>query len=638
MRKLYFYALLAPVLALMTNARAQDVAPDEKAEVSIEKAIEQTSSDAATDDAELTPAGGEKVEFETVPYVEDKALLPDTTTIIPRVAGVNVPELDGTAGATTGATQNNSLADRRLQAGVAQPILNLTDSIQMTLQNNPQRALARAQLEASLSSIGIAKAAGGLQIDVNGSLNTQRGFFGSGSTTNIGGTGTGGTGTGGIGTGGTGTGTGGTGTGGTGTGGTGTGGTGTGTGGGTNVDPTIPGQFFNTGNSSQSLSVGAVLPIYTGGRVKASKRAAQASARAQAALTLQTEQDLVSNATAGYLTILRREQLLTVAESDLAVSQERRRVAEVRFVGGAAPRSDVLRADATLAAARQRRVQAASDVATSKSNLNVLMGRLPETPFSVIPIVGFTPRVTIAAATGTDTFPTIDGQSSAELRALADLNRPTLAAQREQINVAEANVEVARAARKPSISASLTGALRNPASFLGRFTLGLGASIAQLLFDSGRTGYQIRQAREVVQQTQQNLQNQNLQVAGTIEQNVLAIDTSQQKLGDTEAGVIAAAGALRAAQVGYRAGTLTSVDVSDAQRALLQAQTDAVNANFDLASARVNLAASVGVLSPEAQTAYDAVLDEELRRGARIQDDAPAKKPAAAKKKRRSIK
>ena len=62
-------------------------------------------------------------------------------------------------------------------------------------------------------------------------------------------------------------------------------------------------------------------------------------------MTLQTEQDLVSNATAAYLTILRREQLLTVAESDLAVSQERRRVAEVRFVGGAAARSDVLRAD-----------------------------------------------------------------------------------------------------------------------------------------------------------------------------------------------------------------------------------------------------------------------------------------------------
>ena len=116
-------------------------------------------------------------------------------------------------------------------------------------------------------------------------------------------------------------------------------------------------------------------------------------------------------------------------------------------------------------------------------------------------------------------------------------------------------------------------------------------------------------------QSQQNLQNQNLQVAGAIEQNVLAIDASQQKLNDTEAGVVAAAGALRAAQTGYQAGTLTTVDVSDAQTALLQAQTDAVNANFDLASARVNLAASIGVLAPEAQTAYDAVLDEELARG-----------------------
>lgn len=615
MRFKFSGALVAPFLALMSGAlatgpfatgvRAQDTTTaDKEADVSIEKAEKAVADTPEAPNIAQTPAGGTKVEFEPVPYREDRALLPDTTTIVPRVAGEQIPE--------TNPTQFNTLADQRLRAGNAQPVLGLTNTIQMVLQNNPQRAVARAQLEAALANVGIAKSAGGLQIDVNGGLNSQRGFFRSSTTTSTGGTGTGGTGTGG-----------------TGTGGTGTGGT---------TDPTTGAIVTNTANFSQSLSVGASLPIYSGGGVKASKLAAQAAARAQAALTLQTEQNLVSNATAAYLAILRTEQLLTVAESDLAVSQERRRVAEVRFVGGAAARSDVLRADSVLAAARQRRVQAASDVATAKSNLNVLMGRLPETPFSVIPIVGFTPLVTIGAATGTDRFPDLGADSGAQLRSIAELNNPTLAAQREQINVSEANVDVARAARKPSIAASLTGALRNPVSFLGRFTLGLGASIVQSLFDSGRSGYQIRQAREVVVQSQQNLENQNLQIAGTIEQNLLSIDASQQKLNDTAAGVIAAAGALRAAQTGYQAGTLTSVDVSDAQTALLQAQTDAVNANFDLASARVNLASSIGVLAPEAQTAYDAVLDEELQRAARIQDDAPSKKPAAAKKSRRPIK
>ena len=289
-RRIWAHWALCCCHFLATGASAQDATgPDEKADASIERAIEETPDVTAQDDAELTPEGGKKVEFETVPYVPEKA--PDTSTIIPRVPGVDVPELDGTPGAAmSGVAQNNSLADQRLRAGVAQPVLNLTDTIQMVLQNNPQRAAARAQLEAALANVGIAKAAGGLQIDLDGSLNTQRGFFGTGSNFS-GGTGTG-----------TGTGTGGTGTGGTGTGGTGTGGT---------VDPTIPTNFVtNTGNFSQSLSVGAILPIYSGGRVKASKRAAQASARAQAALTLQTEQDLVSNATAAYLTILRRGAII----------------------------------------------------------------------------------------------------------------------------------------------------------------------------------------------------------------------------------------------------------------------------------------------------------------------------------------
>ena len=175
-------ALLAPLLALMASANAQDVpAPDEKADASVERAIENTPDVTAQDDAELTPEGGKKVEFETVPYVEEKA--PDTSTIIPRVPGAGVPELDGTPGATmSDQTQNNTLADQRLRAGVTQPVLGLTETIQMVLQNNPQRAAARAQLEAALANVGIAKSAGGLQIDVSGSANTQRGFFGTGSS------------------------------------------------------------------------------------------------------------------------------------------------------------------------------------------------------------------------------------------------------------------------------------------------------------------------------------------------------------------------------------------------------------------------------------------------------------------------
>ena len=94
----------------------------------------------------------------------------------------------------------------------------------------------------------------------------------------------------------------------------------------------------------------------------------------------------------------------------------------------------------------------------------------------------------------------------------------------------------------------------------------------------------------------------------------LNLDASQNRLLISQAAAVTAAGALRAAQTGYAAGTLTQVDVSDAQSALLLAQTNAVNARFSLAAARVNLASAVGVLAPETQSAYNGVLAEELQK------------------------
>ena len=62
----------------------------------------------------------------------------------------------------------------------------------------------------------------------------------------------------------------------------------------------------------------------------------------------------------------------------------------------------------------------------------------------------------------------------------------------------------------------------------------------------------------------------------------------------------------------------TSLEVSDAQAALLQAQTSAVNARFDVAGAQAQLASAVGVLTQEEQSGYQNALnttpEAELRR------------------------
>lgn len=466
------------------------------------------------------------------------------------------PGTVGTQGTAGGATQQvvpvppieaAGLADVREQLAQNTPELTLEEAVLQALQNNPTPKAARAQLAASLARIGISRAAGGPAASLGGSASNQRNINPPNNSNNAG------------------------------------------NGGNTNN---------SASSTSEQLSLNISLPVYTGGRVKNSRRQAEALARAQLATAQQTEQELGAQTILGYLSVLQNTELLQVAQSNLETSRERRRVAGVRFDAGAAARLEVLRADSDLATAAQRRIAAANGLAQSKAALNILLARDPETPLRVQPIQALqlpssvrfplAEQATAIAAGGT-------APTSPDLRAAAEATLPSLDASREAVNAAGYNVDVQRAQRKPNIAASLTGLLRNPATFVSRFAITAGLSLAQTLFSSGRISSQVAESKAQLEQARFNLQGQRLQVANAIEGSLLNLDSALKRLTSADTAVISAQEALRAAQLSYSAGAGTQLEVTDAQNALLIAQTDAVNARYQVAQAQVQLAAATAI-------------------------------------------
>lgn len=519
------------------------------------------------------------------------------------------------------------LADARLRAAQNAPIFSVEDALALALQNNPQRKAAWAAVEAARARIKTAKSAGGPQVDLSAGASTQRaygpvsgGFGGSGGAS------------------------------------------------GSSFGLAVPG---GGPYNSETASISAKLPIYTGGRVSASKRVAQFSAQAQEAQARSVEQDLVYNTAIAYLNVLRGEQLLEVGNANLDVARERRRVAQVRFDTGAAAHLEVSRAETDLANARQTRIAASNALGQSLSSLNTLMGRAPAEPLRVEPITSLTlpreiivssnaqPLGTPASATPAGSTPVtnatgdkstnadsinadsanadnsaqaglpgagatgiggstptvgatapaggagvITAAPAAQLQLAASQGRQSLAVTNAQIKSAEASVDLARAAKKPSIGLDILGLIRNPVTFAGRFLLSLGGSLAQNLFDSGRTRAQVQEAQAVVKQLKFQREGQEQAIANDIEQSLLLLDSAQKRLASSNTGVLSAREALGSAQLGYEAGASTFLEVSDAQAALLTAQTEAVNARFDVAAALARLAAATGVLPEEAKAAY----------------------------------
>ena len=494
----------------------------------------------------------------------------------------DAPATVGTQGTAGGATTGNpnqlvpvptvetaALADVRSEQAQTAAILSLEGAVLEALRNNPTPQQQRAAAQAAASRAGIAASAGKIQGNLSGQIGTSRSFgnpsFSTGTDT----------------------------------------GTGTGTGTGNNNGGTT-GNGSNSGfNNSQQLSLNVSLPIYSGGRVRNSRKAAQASARAALASAQQSEQEIAAQTILAYLSILQNQELLSVAQSNLETSTERRRIAAVRFNAGAAARLEVLRADSDLASAQQRRIAAANNAIQSKSALNILLARPPETPFRVEPITTLilpaVARFPLAeqatAIAGGATAP-----SSAELRAVADTSLPSLAATRENIVAAGFNVESQRAQRRPNLGLSLTGLLRNPAETIARLALSAGVSIAQNLFDGGRISSQVSEARANLDSARLGLTGQQLQVANAIEGSLLTLDSARKQLGPADVSVLAAQEALRAAQLSYSTGVGTQLEVTDAQNALVSAQTDAVNARYALAQAQVQLAAATAVTSTGSAT------------------------------------
>jgi len=444
--------------------------------------------------------------------------------------------------------------------------LSLVEVLAYALDHNPQRQAAWYAVKAAQGRIGTAAADGGLQVNLTGSASNQYGYGPTGTSSIGGGSGIG-------------------------------------------VSSNVQGW-------RESLSADATYPLYTGGKVKASKNVAKYNYQQAIAQAVGTEQDLVYNTTINYLDILRNQQLVDVNQTNLDVAKERDRIANVRFNAGAAAKLEVFQADANQATAQQNLVQAQNSLKQSYANLNTIMGRAPQTPLSILPIDQLTlsgPLIANSAQPDKSTFtqtsststvspPLASGQQLAEI---ANGSSPTLAALQAQVRSAEASVNVAKSAKKPSLGLSLGGLISNPISYLGRFILSLGGSLVQNLFDSGRTSSQVRTAQATVLQLKSSLQSGELNVANQIEQALLALSSAKEREDTTKAAVTSAQEALRAAQLGYSAGVQTALDVSDAEAALLTAQTNAVNAKFDVAASQAQLATAVGVLTEEGQKAYN---------------------------------
>jgi outer membrane protein len=340
----------------------------------------------------------------------------------------------------------------------------------------------------------------------------------------------------------------------------------------------------------------------TGNRTRAAE--SQVSA-AREALRVMEQQVLLSAATA-YMDVLRDSANLEVQHTNVRVLEETLKQTRDRFNVGEVTRTDVAQAEAQLAAGKSAEAAAESQLTTSKAAYRQIVGTEPVNLAPGSPVDRFSPR-TLPAAIDTGL-----------------VENPNITAAMYGIDVAFLQVKINEGALFPNLN--LQGNVQEanfPAlSVVKQFTASVVGTLTIPIYQGGGEYSLIRQSKESLGQQRLNLdqvRNQTrqavVQVWGQLQAAKAQIIAAQSQVASSE---VALNGVREEARVGQR----TTLDVLNAQQALVNARVALVVAQHDRVVASYNLLAAVGRLSPQVlglpTTVYDPMVHYQQVRDAWI--------------------
>ena len=270
---------------------------------------------------------------------------------------------------------------------------------------------------------------------------------------------------------------------------------------------------------------------------------------------------LVSSVANTYLNLLADDELLAVTQRALATREESLKLTKLKFDAGAASELDYRQAESLLEGARATLAQLIRQRAVDENALVLLLGQ---------PLPADLPQ---ASSIGSQT---LINQLPVGLPAEVLTRRPDVRQAEQQLIAANANIGAARAAFFPRIT--LTGSAGSASSELsGLFKSGSFAwtFMPQLLlpiFDSGRNQANLDLAnvgRDIaLAQYEKAIQTAFREVADALAGRA----TLGEQLRAQEAQANAEAVRFRLADLRYRNGAASYLDVLDAQRSLFAAQ------------------------------------------------------------------
>lgn len=344
---------------------------------------------------------------------------------------------------------------------------------------------------------------------------------------------------------------------------------------------------FTTNNTSSldetpaSIAITLDQPIFRGFATVESTAAAEATVKAGQQNLLSTEQNVLYNAVQAYMDVYSERQLVQLQAENVKVISAELNAAQARFEVGELTRTDVEQARASLSDAQATFTSQKAQLAAAVADYVRIIGKEPGV--LKYPALRGLPRTLNAAlAISAETNPSILLAAFVEEAALH-------------------NIEVARSALLPQAGfQARLGTVQDLQQNSNSSYTGTIAGVLQVpLYEAGLAYSQVREAKQIASQRR----IQVIEAERTVRQTVVAawnyLIAARQVIVARKDQVAAARFALTGVQQEYEVGTRTTLDVLDAQAAVVAARRSQVEAERVQVLAAYQVLASIGHLTAQ---------------------------------------
>jgi TolC family type I secretion outer membrane protein len=343
---------------------------------------------------------------------------------------------------------------------------------------------------------------------------------------------------------------------------------------GTHSSSPAGGDAVNSFNSAVRLN----WQLYSGGRNDGLMDQAKLNADSADLSLDKTKQQTVLDATTAYFGVLQAKNMEKVNHETVDSLTAHLNNVQAQYGVGVVAKSDVLRSEVELANAKQNLTKAQNTYNVAVAALNNIIGEPLDTENEY-----------------SDDFNHDSYDVSLEDCIESALtNRPEIAQAKNNIDIAEAGVRVAKSGDLPTVNLSGTTGV-NGNSFPGNndnWSVGLSASWN--IFDAGLTNAKIKEAKTSADKALAAKKQTSDAIELEVRQAYLGMKEAQQRIETAQVAVDKASEDMSIAQTKYQAGVGTNLDVIDAQLALTQAKTNYTQALYDYSVGKAKLDKAVG--------------------------------------------